>query len=70
MMLVLVTHGAIQDRDRAKFVLEEARLRFRRLKLVWADGGYRGALVEWTLSVCRWVLEIVKRSDDMKGFGC
>jgi putative transposase len=68
MLLVLVTHGAIQDRDGAKLVFDKARLRFPGLKLVWADGGYRGTLVDWTMQVCKWVLEIVKRSDDVKGF--
>ena len=34
----------------------------------WADGGYAGQLVEWVRDLCHWVLEIVKRSDDVKGF--
>jgi putative transposase len=38
------------------------------VQLVRADGGYAGGLVEWTKRVCQWVLEIVKRSDGMKGF--
>lgn len=68
LLLVLVTSGAVQDRDGAKLVFERARLRFPRVKLVWADGGYAGQLVEWTRKVCCWVLEIVKRSDDVNGF--
>lgn len=39
-----------------------------RLKLIWADGGYAGKLVEWTRRNLRRTLEIVKRSDDVKGF--
>lgn len=39
-----------------------------RLKLIWADGGYAGKLVEWTRQNLRRTLEIVKRSDDVKGF--
>jgi putative transposase len=35
---------------------------------VWADGGYAGKLVEWVNERCGWELEIVKRSDDVKGF--
>ena len=42
--------------------------RFPRLCLIWADGGYRGKLIEWTASLGGWVLEIVKRNDDVKGF--
>jgi hypothetical protein len=51
MLLGLVTHGAIQDRDGAKLVFDKAGLRFPWLKLVWADGGYRGALADWTIQV-------------------
>ena len=41
---------------------------YPRLKLMWADGGYAGKLIEWTKSLGGWVLEIVKRSDDVAGF--
>ncbi len=68
-MLAVVVHAAsIQDRDGAKLVLAKLKGRFSRLKLIWADGGYAGQLIEWTRALGRWVLEIVKRSDDVKGF--
>ncbi len=68
-MLAVVVHAAsIQDRDGAKLVLAKLKGRFARLKLIWADGGYAGQLIEWTRALGRWVLEIVKRSDDMTGF--
>ena len=38
------------------------------MERVWADGGYSGKLIAWVCSFCQWVLEIVKRSDDVKGF--
>ena len=41
---------------------------FSRLKLIWADGGYAGQLIGWVQQICGWVLEIVKRSDDVTGF--
>ena len=44
------------------------RGRFSRLKLIWADGGYAGQLIGWVQQVCGWVLEIVKRNDDVAGF--
>ncbi len=69
LILLVVVHAAsVQDRDGAKLVFEQVRSLFWRLKLVWADGGYAGKLVGWVESVCGWVLEIVKRSDDAKGF--
>lgn len=68
LLLIVVTAADVQDRDGAKLVFEKARVRFPRLKLVWADGGYAGQLLEWVKSFCCFVLEIVKRSDCMTGF--
>ena len=65
----MVVHAAsIQDRDGARLVLSKLKGRFPRLKLIWADGGYAGQLVDWVTQFGNWVLEIVKRSDDVKGF--
>ena len=69
LLIGLVVHAAdIQDRDGAKLLLEKLKGNFSRLKLIWADGGYAGKLIEWTQQLGGWVLEIVKRSDDVKGF--
>ena len=69
LLLIVVVHTAnIQDRDGAKLVLEQIKDAFPRLKLILADAGYSGQLVDWVSSVCGWILEIVKRSDDVKGF--
>jgi putative transposase len=69
LLLCVVVHPAnIQDRDGAKLVLSQARALFPQLQLVWADGGYAGKLIDWTLRLCGWVLEIVKRSDRAKGW--
>jgi putative transposase len=69
LLLIVVVHVAsIQDRDGAKLVLERAKGKFPRLALIWADGAYGGKLIDWVKTVCWWVLEIVKRNDDVKGF--
>ena len=69
LLLIVVVHAAcIQDRDGAKLVFERAKRKFPRLALIWADGAYGGKLIEWVKTVCSWVLEIVKRTDDVKGF--
>jgi len=39
-----------------------------RLELIWADAGYSGQFIDWVNYVCGWILQIVKRSDNIKGF--
>ena len=69
LVLEVVVHAAdIQDRDGAKIVFKRIRKHFKKLKLVWADGGYAGKLIWWAHRYCGWTLEIVKRSDARKGF--
>jgi putative transposase len=69
LVLMVVVHAAnIQDRDGAKLVLEKLIGKFARLQLIWADGGYAGKLVDWVKQTCGWVLEIVKRNAEAKGF--
>jgi transposase len=66
-----VTSAAVQDRDGAVKLLSSVYLLFHRLKVIWADGGYSGALVDWVKGLRPFGtlhLEIVKRSDDAKGF--
>ena len=65
----MVVHPAdVQDRDGAKWVLAKLKGPFARLQLIWADGGYSGQLIDWVHQFGHWVLEIVKRSDDVTGF--
>ena len=66
---MVVVHAAdIQDRDGAKLAFEKLRGHFHRLRIMWADGGYAGKLVDWVNGAFRWTLTIVKRSDDLSGF--
>jgi transposase len=68
--LRLVVHSAgMQDRDGAAVVLDKIRQRFPWLELVWADSGYNAHQVKDAVArVPALGIEIVKRSDDMKGF--
>ncbi len=70
LLLAVVVHSAaLQDRVGAKLVLAALAARgFPRLRLLWADGGYRGKLVAWVQEHCGWLLQIVKRNDDVTGF--
>jgi len=65
----VVVHPANeQDRDGAKKVLKKAKQTCRKMKRVYADGGYRGKLITWVKEMTGWNLEIVQRNDDVSGF--
>lgn len=69
--LVVVTAASTQDRDGARTLLAVLATRMRRLRLIWADGGYAGALVGWVASLRTWGkvrLELVARNPQGKGF--
>jgi putative transposase len=69
LILKVVVHSAdIQDRDGAKLIFKRMKKDFWKLKLIWADGGYAGKLIGWVNRYQHCKLEIVKRSDDVKGF--
>jgi putative transposase len=69
LLLVAVVHAAdVQDRDGARGVLWKAKAWFPSLRLVWADGGYAGALIAWVQAVCGWVLQTVLRPAEAAGF--
>ena len=68
LLIVVVLTAEIQDRDGAKILFSKIKEQMPRLFLVWADGGYRGKLIEWVSKNCLWLLEIIKRNDDVKGF--
>ncbi|MGH7753334.1 MAG: IS5 family transposase, partial [Gemmatimonadales bacterium] len=68
LLAVIVTGAGVQDRDGARPLLEKLCASFHRIRLVWADGGYAGKLVDWAGQTLRLSLSIVKRADGTKGF--
>ena len=64
----MVHSAGIQDRNGAKQVLARLIFRFPGLKLIWADGGYAGKLVEWVSAVLQRTLSTVKRPRKNQGF--
>jgi len=75
-LMVLVTSASVQDRDGAKLVLHALFDRIKkskfsrwcRLKLIWADGSYRGELIDWVKGTLGWTLEIVEKLGGQRGF--
>lgn len=66
---VIILPADIQDRDGAQRLLEAVpSALWERLQRIWADGGYRGHLVQWVKDTFEGVLDIVLRSEDATGF--
>ena len=64
LLMVLVLPANIQDRDGARpllsaFFRQSPR---RRVKHIWADGGYAKALLQWAKAQWRCTVEVVKRN--------
>jgi putative transposase len=69
LLIAVVVHAAdIQDRDGGLLVFEKIKNMLSRLKLIWADGGYRGQFIDKVKQGFQRKIEIVKRSDNVKGF--
>ena len=63
--LHLVVHDAgIQDRDGARILLNDIKKKHRRLKLFWADGGYRGPIMDALANQEKLKIGIVKRGEE------
>lgn len=68
LLKVKVSSASVQDRDGAKLLFSENLKYFHKLELTWADGAYGGELIEWAEKNYEHKLEIIKRTDDVKGF--
>ena len=63
-----VTSAHLDEREGAKSLLCEVKKRFPRLSKIWADSGYIGPFVDWVKEQLDIDVEIIKRTDDLKGF--
>jgi transposase len=68
LLAVIVTDASVQDRDAARPLLRLLRNLFEHVSLVWADGGYGGALLPWARQTLALTVRIVKRTDTNPGF--
>ena len=69
---VLVTSASLPERTGAKKVLQRVHHmgdRVHRLHTIWMDGGYRGEdFMQWVMDMFRWIVEVVLRPLEKKGF--
>jgi putative transposase len=71
LLTVVVTAASVQDRDGAMQLLDVRRVKYSRLRLIWADQAYGGELITWLWGLRPWrtvLLDIVKRPEGTKGF--
>jgi putative transposase len=70
LLKVIVTTANIADGKAAIALLKQVpKVLFKRLKRIWADGGYRGEFVNWVHQEFKKIaVDITLRSDDQKGF--
>jgi putative transposase len=68
-LMAIVIHDAnINDREGAKLLLKNVQYKYPRLKKIIVDQGYTGELVEWTMRVFGWILEVVVKVAGVSGF--
>lgn len=70
-LAIMITPAGVQDRDAARPLIKALVSMYGRLQIIWADGGYLGALVNWVKQLRpfgKLRLEIVRRCDNVKGF--
>ena len=68
LLVVIVTVADVQDRDGAKLLFRKLSGSCKKVRRIWVDGGYRGELLNWVKVNFKFVLAVVLRSDEQKGF--
>lgn len=68
-VVAVYVHAAnIHDSKAAQDLLKRVKGKLPRLKVIFADGGYRGKLVDWVKNTLGWTLEITLRKDKSTNF--
>ncbi len=68
MLNVVVSAANISDIAGGKRVIEKIVETFPTIEKIWADGTYRGGLVDWVRETLDATLEVVEREKGQKGF--
>jgi len=68
LLAVVVTAASVSDPAGARLLFARLGGACKNLRKLWVDGTYRGKLVDWVAEHCRFRLQPVLRSDDVKGF--
>jgi putative transposase len=69
---VWVSAASVGERDGGKRVLQRVKKQGKavsRLHTIWVDGGFDGdPFMQWVMDVCRWIVQVVLRPEQTKGF--
>jgi putative transposase len=69
---VLVTAASMGEREGGKQVLHKVKqmgTAVSRLNIVWVDSGFDGdPFMQWVMDFCRWIVQVVIRPKERKGF--
>ena len=68
LIMVIVSSAALPDRDGAVQLFDATDGSLPRLRRVWADQSYAGQLVEWVQHFFAFVLDIIRRPKQQRGF--
>ncbi|NJO82863.1 MAG: IS5 family transposase [Blastochloris sp.] len=67
-LIVAVTAASVSDTAGGKTLLERIGNTLQRLQKIWADQGYKESLIQWAQKTCRFVIEVVAKEPDQRGF--
>jgi len=67
-LATLVTPASVSDPAGARKLFRRLSSSGKKLQKIWADGTYRGRLLEWVEARFRFVIEPVLRPEGQKGF--
>ena len=67
-LVAVVTAANLPERDGARLLLARLTGSCKKLRRIWVDGGYRGPFVSWVAEHFRFLLQVVLRSEEAKGF--
>lgn len=68
LLVVMVTAASVQDRDGGRGILKHLHQALESVRLVFADGGYRGQLLPIAKSAWTITVEVVHKPADQRGF--
>lgn len=68
LLAVVVTAASVSDPAGARLLFQRLPGGCKKLRRLWVDGAYRGRLLDWVKTHCRFLLQPVLRCDDQKGF--